>query len=408
MMDWKKPLRTGPPIPAAPVHFQGSMRQFMDQHLLHAIPRVEHALAWHEAVCLHARQPASRLLVRATPGFKQEDHAATANGRLLIMTDNAPPWWIHATCFAGSHPPSTGLDTILDDVWCWMFRAHKGGKRFPGNANRAGWYVAHILRAKPPGNGAPETWDDRTAEQRFIRNMSPLNQFLVPKGNGQDVGERPAVISTVAALYKERFGDVFGRFLSDAGAQPGELRAAEWNQEVEMYSGKKQVATGGKPVSTLHPGALHTETVRCPAVLGQTAPEPSTLWELALHPAKPLPASLLMAKHPEAQAMTRQILNDGLTSARIVAITNAMYNPCRPSNMKKSGLPVTAEQAWRILVQRLDYPHSNRQSKWRPLVHALEPIPESVRDQIQRMSITDLGSLAAAVVNGPYALMVAE
>jgi hypothetical protein len=401
MTDWKKPLRHGPAIPAAPEHFQGSMREFVDRHLQYAIPAVEHTLAWHAAVCEHARRPSSRLLVRTTPDFKQEDLAANANGRLLVMTDNAPPWWIHATCFAGHRPPHTGIDTILDDVWCWMFRAHRGGKRFPGNANQAGWYVAHILQAKPRGDGAPESWDDRTAEQRFLRNVSPLNQFLVPKGNGRDVGERPAVISTIAAFHRERYGDVFEQFLVDAGARPGELGAAEWNSNVEMHSVKKKVGTGAKP-----PPPAKPTTPR--AVSQPSHRSASSLWTMALRPAKPLPASLLMAEHPNAAEMTRLILDDGLTSARIVAITNAMYNPCRPANLKKKGLPVTAEQAWKILVARLGHPHSNQRSKWRPLVQALEPLPDSVRARIQRMSITDIGSLAAAIITGPYALMAAE
>ena len=239
MTDWRKPLRLGPAIPSAPDHFQGSLPEFIDLHLQHAIPTVEHASTWHKAVREHARAPSSRLLVRTTSGFKQENVAATANGRALVMTDNAPPWWIHATCFAGYPPPSFGIESLLDDVWCWMFRANKGGKRFPGSANQAGWYVAHILQAKPPGDGPPETWGDQTAEQRFLRNVSPLNQFLVPKGNGRDVGERADVISTVAAFYRERYGQVFERFLSDAGVRPGELGVADWNQTVDMHAVKK-------------------------------------------------------------------------------------------------------------------------------------------------------------------------
>jgi hypothetical protein len=166
----------------------------------------------------------------------------------------------------------------------------------------------------------------------------------------------------------------------------------------------------GKPIpaTQVGPRPLAKATTPLPVTFTPSDSSPLALWKLALRPAKPLPASVLMAEHPKAQEKTRQLLEDGLTPARIVAITNAMYNPCRPANMRKKGLPVTSEQAWTLLFERKNHPHSNQKSKWRPLVHALEPIPESVRVLIQRMTITDLGSLAAAVVRGPYALMEAE
>lgn len=225
VIDWKRPLAGSARIPLAPARFRGTLRRFVDELLEPALPRPQAAIAWHEAIIAHALKPDETLLVRSTSGFKQENETRTAAGRRLRMTDNAPPWWIHAVAFSGASPPATGLSGVLDDVWCWMFRTRSR----PGagtNASDAGWYVAHVLRAKPAGDGPPEGWDETTARRRFIRNISPMNQFLVPKGNGSDVGERATVIATIADWYKARYGAAFTNFLEMAGVRA--LRARTW------------------------------------------------------------------------------------------------------------------------------------------------------------------------------------
>lgn len=121
-MDWKRPLAGSTRIPLAPARFRGTLRRFVDEHLEPALPRPSAAVARHEAVIAHALKADETLLVRSTSGYKQEDETRTASGRRLRMTDNSPPWWIHAVAFSGATPPDAGLSDVLDDVWCWMFR----------------------------------------------------------------------------------------------------------------------------------------------------------------------------------------------------------------------------------------------------------------------------------------------
>lgn len=347
MIDWKRPLARGPRIPRAPDRYRGSLRQFVDDHLQHALPRPDVAIAWHEAVVAHAALPGSTLLVRSTPGFKQEDETASLSGRVLRMTDNAPPWWMHAVAFSGVHPPSGGLSGMIDDVWCWMFRAHQGGAVRPGQANAAGWYVAHILRAKPDGDGPPEQWDDAVARRRFIRSFSPLNHFLVPKGNGKDIGERNVVIATMAEWYLSRFGDRFSRFLkAEAGVRPGEIARADWSAVVEMHAGRG----ADQPDA---PAPVPTGRAPMPAQsISNRGPFPDP-WRSVLEPVagRDRRAAILRAA-PDAPARLARLVG-GLTVPQFVGIANAFFNKCRPPDVEGAA-PGDAQHQARIAWSFLD------------------------------------------------------
>jgi hypothetical protein len=367
MTDWKRPLARGPRVPHAPERFRGTLRQFVDDHLERALPRPDVAIAWHEAVVAHAALPGSTLLVRSTPGFKQENETSSLSGRVLRMTDNAPPWWMHAVAFSGLRPPASGLSGILDDVWCWMFRAHKGGTVGPGQANAAGWYVAHILRAKPDGDGSPERWDDAVARRRFIRNFSPLNQFLVPKGNGKDIGERAVVISTIAEWYRSRFGDRYSTFLDEAGVRRGEIGRADWSSVVELHSGQDaDEPDAPAPVPTVRaPTPARTNSMR------GALPAP---WRSVLEPTagRDRRAAILGAT-PDAPARLARLVG-GLTVPQFVGLANAIYNKCDPTDVEGAApgnAPQQARIAWSFLDDAKARPRLG--GKWAKTVDVLTP-----------------------------------
>lgn len=97
-------------------------------------------------------------------------------------------------------------------------------------------------------------------------------------------------------------------------------------------------------------------------------------------------------------------MND-VSSARVVAIANAMYNPCRPANLAKSGNAASPQDAWRIILERRDLPFVKADTKWERLVAALGHVPAWAADRIQNMDIQRLGVLSAALINGPYKRM---
>jgi hypothetical protein len=124
------------------------------------------------------------------------------------------------------------------------------------------------------------------------------------------------------------------------------------------------------------------------------------LWKDALRPAKPLPAAELLARHPDAASLTATLL-DEVTATRVVAIANAMYNPCRPANLRKMGRD-NPPDAWRVLLERRNEPYQRSGTKWSRLVDALQVIPDDVKSRVARMDILELGALSAALIRGPY------
>lgn len=125
------------------------------------------------------------------------------------------------------------------------------------------------------------------------------------------------------------------------------------------------------------------------------------LWREALRDAAPLEAASLLARDPRAQEHTAVLL-DRITAKRVVAIANAMFNPCRPANLTKAGRPATPQEAWRVLLERRDLPYVRAGTKWERLIAALEPVPPIVVEQVRGMDIRRLGALSAALINGPY------
>lgn len=397
MINWKRPLSEGPRIPAAPVHFCGTLREYVDLYLLPALPDIDVAIAWHKAVAAHATKPGSLLLVRSTPGFKQEDETTTKGGRQLRMTDNAPPWWIHAAAFSGVHPPIDGLAGILDDIWCWMFRAHKGGSAGSGQANGAGWYIAHILRAKPGGDGAPEGWDDTTAQRRFLRNLSPLNQFLVPKGNGADIGERAVVIATIANLYRSRYGEVFEQFLEEAGLEVGEIGCPAWDHVIEMAGPNGLIADPEVAMASI------VKTRLSPPALTDSITPIHGYWHRILEQGQTQNrrAAILGAAVNSSTRLAQ--LTNQLTVQEFVGVANALFNQCDPTDLEAAAprdLARQANLAWQYLDSAKVRP--NLGGKWAKCVIELRPSSSDGLSALATLSVDNFVSAALRVVSQVY------
>lgn len=126
------------------------------------------------------------------------------------------------------------------------------------------------------------------------------------------------------------------------------------------------------------------------------------LWNRVFEPAKPLPAAALLAAHPDAERLTRGLV-DAPSATRVIAIANAMYNLCRPAYLGTG--PAASAEAWRILRERKDTPFSREGTKWVRLLKAMEPIPEWAAARIRGMSIEELGMVGQALIRGPYRSM---
>ena len=389
-MNWARPLQHGPAIPMAPEHFRGTLRRYLQEHLTPALPEPSVAIAWHRAVLEHASRETTVFPVRWMSGHPRGDEFTTPSGRRMLMTDNAPPWWMHAVAFSGVMPPAGGLTSIIDQVWCTIMDTDKGRKAIPGQANAAGWYIAHILQVKPPWDGPLETWDEQTARRRFLRNLSPLNQFLVPKGNGADIGERAVVVATVAAWYRQRYGEVFEKFLLEAGARPGEMGVPDPEIVVTME--------GGKSLSRHLPLARRSPPAR-PAIAGR----PSTPWrQLLEHSAGENPRVVILMAAPDAASRLRHLTED-LSVEGYVGLSNALFNKCDPRKLREAAPGNQAAQArlaWAHLQDAKESPRLG--GKWSTCVEVLRPGSNEGLSAVAGLGLEDFVRSALRVVSLVY------
>ncbi len=127
------------------------------------------------------------------------------------------------------------------------------------------------------------------------------------------------------------------------------------------------------------------------------------IWREAFRTAKPLAAAELLAGHPDATSLTRDLVASP-SPRLVVAIANAMFNACRPARIDATGAEA-ARIAWARLLARSDVPFDRPGTKWERLLHALDPMPTWARERVRRMDIRSLGSLSQALIRGPYRRM---
>jgi hypothetical protein len=141
--------------------------------------------------------------------------------------------------------------------------------------------------------------------------------------------------------------------------------------------------------------------LRSSAHARKQSPEPAGVtwdraWQEVFRPTSPLPAAVRLATHPEATALASQ-LTAGLTVRRVVAISNALYNPCR-RRIARGGGPTAIEEAWNILLHRRDGPYEGPGKTWERTVAVLHPIPDWAAERIRTMDITALGGVSRGVI----------
>src|SRR4051812_22009221 len=125
-------------IPPAPQTFDGSIRDFFEQHIQSVLPPPEEVCYWHDRLIGFASTN-SPLAVRYVPGNTRGEVCRTATGAEFKPTDNSPAWWMHFVAFQGLR------DARLEDVPSHMFETTR---LIPRNISTVGWHVAYILNAK--------------------------------------------------------------------------------------------------------------------------------------------------------------------------------------------------------------------------------------------------------------------
>ena len=182
----------------------------------------------------------------------------------------------------------------------------------------------------------------------------------------------------------------------------------QFKRYVDILAQELGIRPGPRPLWRLRRGDVGgtqppDDTTRRGDVGGTQPPADPTsprdaLWREVFSAATPLKAAEVLAAHPDAAARTARLLAEP-TTRRVVAIANAMYNPCRPKYLPATG---RAEKAWAILLSRQDTPYMRAGTQWERLVTALDPIPDWAANRLRNIDMMALGSVAQALIRGPY------
>ena len=142
---------------------------------------------WDSYIKTWASDPSIPLLIR-----KKDNDLGTINthksGRKLVPVDNTPAQWVFTCTCNGISPPInviTGLDSGNIPIAMVLpkpkpgIQAYRGKLQNNPNTQTLDWYLAHKINV-----GLNKKMLDCTLnelEDHFIKLMSPLNMFVVPK-----------------------------------------------------------------------------------------------------------------------------------------------------------------------------------------------------------------------------------
>ena len=203
-------LKSGRPIPEAPVSFDGSLDELYRRHMLSALPTVEEVAFHHQRILQFCNQADPLFIIRALTSTTRGDVLVTSSGARFKPSDNSPAWWMHFVAFNGIR------DTQIEEAPTHMFEV---SRLCHPNINSAGWHVAHIYNAKDRDTDW-RRWSRDDLTWRFVRNVHPCNCFYVPRPNWHHYGGDPRVIGFVASRYRERYGDIWEEFRKLVRGEP--------------------------------------------------------------------------------------------------------------------------------------------------------------------------------------------
>lgn len=217
--DAKQLARNTPALRHCPSVFDGTLEEFVDEHVLPNLPTPDAVTEFHQALVSYVAESDALLLVRAVTGTERRRDYSTSGNVTFRATDNAPAWWVHAALTAGHHILPGAMRAVTSTMPCHMFDVPKVSAPV---AASVGWHIAHIFNVKD-GDTDYSRWTRKDVVARFIRNIHPANHFLFPKHGWQRGGGDPRVIGYFSSLYERRYGAVWDEFVAIAGASPGAL-----------------------------------------------------------------------------------------------------------------------------------------------------------------------------------------
>ena len=382
------------PLPSAPPAFHGTRSAYIECHLEPLLPDARVVEAFHRALVGYLGQPDTVHLVRAVAGLERGVPVVTRDGGRLVPGDNSPAWWWHALLFNGLAVDPARFASLIVATPSHMFQAPARGETL----NARGWYVAHILGVKNR-DVRWQGWPRREAVWRFVRNIHPCNTFYVPRTPAAWVGisADAGMLASVADYYRRRYASVWDEFCQLADAPTGHGDPAP---------------DGRLDIDGPLPASATTRAV--PPAAARTLPRPPAAarapgWPEILRPGAPTSTGALLARDPNAAALTAR-LAEGLTVARLIAIADTMFNRCRASDMEAAapGDPLRqAALAWSALLEGANKRHI-RPSGWTGTARLLDEGQAEGLAAVSRMDIAAIARVGARIVAETYSWATAH
>lgn len=199
---------SGPGLSRGPNEFDGSLDEFAARHLLPTLPAVELVLDVHCQLVQYVARADPLFLVRRVRGTERRHDYRTAEGARLRATDNSPAWWLYAALRAGHRIAPDAIASVIETIPCHIFDVARRSAPVPA---AAGWHIAHILNVNDRNLDYP-SWSRGEVVRRFIRNVHPLNYFLLPKVDWQRLGNDPDIVDYFAAVHRKRYASIWEEF----------------------------------------------------------------------------------------------------------------------------------------------------------------------------------------------------
>lgn len=234
----------------SPPEFDGTLDVFIDRYVLADLPKREAVEHFHDALQKYIISPDPLFLLRAVAGTERRTIYRTHDGTRFRAADNAPAWWVHAALVQGYRIAPEAFADVVATIPTHMFDV---AAISAPTASSAGWHIAHMFDVKD-GNTDYERWTRADVVSRFVRNIHPCNYFPLAKSEWQRWGGDKRMIGAFAALYAERYGDVWPQFVRLAHADERALtrvtRPTHYHYTLTTAAPTRRTALPGKSVVT--------------------------------------------------------------------------------------------------------------------------------------------------------------